>query len=152
MMLLFLQLDLTVSLDRKSPEKLWYCRDSELTYLSLTSLGIKNKDGVDIKDCWKDGVHTYLGMQVSGFPNMFMVYSPQGKSPSTPSHTTPTNISQHQLPSPTAPQSLKLKSISSSMPSSNWRRRKPRQLNHKRRQRRHGPRLLKLETRQHCSH
>ncbi|EXJ87480.1 hypothetical protein A1O3_04440 [Capronia epimyces CBS 606.96] len=44
---------------------------------SLTNMGLKNKDGVDIKDVWKDGIWTYLGMMCSGFPNMFMTYSPQ---------------------------------------------------------------------------
>lgn len=42
-------------------------------------MGLKNKDGVDIKEVWKDGVWTYLGMMTSGFPNMFMVFSPQGE-------------------------------------------------------------------------
>lgn len=41
-------------------------------------MGLKNKDGVDIKELWKDGVSTYLGMLIGGFPNTFMVYSPQG--------------------------------------------------------------------------
>lgn len=44
---------------------------------SLTNMGLKSKDGVDIKDVWKDGVRTYLGMMFHGFPNAFMVYSPQ---------------------------------------------------------------------------
>ncbi|KAF2794066.1 FAD/NAD(P)-binding domain-containing protein [Melanomma pulvis-pyrius CBS 109.77] len=44
---------------------------------SLTHMGLKNKDGVDIKDVWADGVKTYLGMMMHGFPNAFMVYSPQ---------------------------------------------------------------------------
>ncbi|KAF2687658.1 FAD/NAD(P)-binding domain-containing protein [Lentithecium fluviatile CBS 122367] len=44
---------------------------------SLTHMGLKSKDGVDIKDVWKDGVRTYLGMMMHGFPNAFMVYSPQ---------------------------------------------------------------------------
>lgn len=35
-------------------------------------LGLKNKDGVDVKDLWKDGISTYLGMTISGFPNFFM--------------------------------------------------------------------------------
>lgn len=30
---------------------------------------------IDIKDLWSDGVHTYLGLTVSGFPNMFMSYT-----------------------------------------------------------------------------
>lgn len=41
-------------------------------------MGLKNKDGVDMKDLWKDGVWTYLGMLFNGFPNTFMVYSPHG--------------------------------------------------------------------------
>ena len=43
-------------------------------------MGLKNKDGVDMKELWKDGVFTYLGMLFSGFPNTFMVYSPHGMS------------------------------------------------------------------------
>lgn len=42
-------------------------------------MGLKNKDGIDIKDVWKDSIATYLGMLISGFPNAFMVYSPHGK-------------------------------------------------------------------------
>jgi cation diffusion facilitator CzcD-associated flavoprotein CzcO len=45
---------------------------------SLTQMGLKNKDGVDIKDIWDKGVRTYLGMTMHGFPNAFMVYTPQG--------------------------------------------------------------------------
>jgi cation diffusion facilitator CzcD-associated flavoprotein CzcO len=44
---------------------------------SLTNMGLKSKDGVDIKDVWSNGVRTYLGMMMHGFPNAFMVYSPQ---------------------------------------------------------------------------
>ena len=44
---------------------------------SLTNMGLKSKDGIDIKDVWADGIRTYLGMMFNGFPNAFMVYSPQ---------------------------------------------------------------------------
>lgn len=47
---------------------------------SLTQMGLKNKDGVDIKDVWRDGIRTYLGMTFNGFPNCFMVYTPHGMS------------------------------------------------------------------------
>jgi hypothetical protein len=47
-------------------------------HFRLTNMGLKNKDGVDMKDLWKDGVWTYLGMLFNGFPNTFMVYSPHG--------------------------------------------------------------------------
>lgn len=42
-------------------------------------MGLKNKDGVDLREVWKDGVWTYLGLTISGFPNMFMSYTPQGR-------------------------------------------------------------------------
>lgn len=42
-------------------------------------MGLKNKDGVDIKDVWKDGIKSYMGMSFNGFPNCFMIYSPHGK-------------------------------------------------------------------------
>lgn len=45
----------------------------------MTNMGLKNKEGIDLKDIWKDGVTTYLGVLVRGFPNLFMVYSPHGK-------------------------------------------------------------------------
>ncbi|TDZ27947.1 Baeyer-Villiger monooxygenase [Colletotrichum spinosum] len=44
---------------------------------SLTNMGLRGTGGVDIKERWKDGVWTYLGLMVSGYPNMFMVYGPQ---------------------------------------------------------------------------
>ncbi|KAK3708387.1 hypothetical protein LTR37_011483 [Vermiconidia calcicola] len=44
---------------------------------SLTQMGIKSKDGIDLKDLWADGISTYLGMTVAGFPNFFMSYTPQ---------------------------------------------------------------------------
>ncbi|KAH7081972.1 hypothetical protein BKA63DRAFT_223596 [Paraphoma chrysanthemicola] len=44
---------------------------------SLTNMGLMSKDGKDIKEVWSDGVRTYLGMMMAGFPNAFMVYSPQ---------------------------------------------------------------------------
>jgi hypothetical protein len=41
-------------------------------------MGFKNKDSVDIKDIWSQEIASYLGMLIHGFPNAFMVYSPQG--------------------------------------------------------------------------
>lgn len=45
----------------------------------LRKMGIKSRDGVDLDDEWKDGVATNLGMIVHNYPNMFMVYGPQGQ-------------------------------------------------------------------------
>lgn len=44
---------------------------------SLCNMGLTNEDGVDIKDVWREGVRTYMGIMINGFPNAFMVYSPQ---------------------------------------------------------------------------
>jgi hypothetical protein len=41
-------------------------------------MGFKSKDSVDIKDIWGKEIASYLGMLIHGFPNAFMVYSPQG--------------------------------------------------------------------------
>lgn len=46
---------------------------------SFTAMGLRDVNGLDMKERWKDGVRTHLGMLTPGFPNMFMVYSPQGK-------------------------------------------------------------------------
>jgi cation diffusion facilitator CzcD-associated flavoprotein CzcO len=40
-------------------------------------MGLKSKDGTPMAESWHEGVHTYLGMLCHGFPNTFMVYSPQ---------------------------------------------------------------------------
>ena len=58
----------------------------------LTRIGIRGKDGVLLKDKWKAGPRTYLGVGVPGFPNMFMVTGPG--SPSVLGNM-PTSIEQH---------------------------------------------------------
>jgi len=44
---------------------------------ALTNMGLRGKDGVDLKKRWKDGVWTYLGLMTRGCPNLFFVYGPQ---------------------------------------------------------------------------
>lgn len=46
---------------------------------SLTSMNLRGRDGLNMKQRWKDGVLTHLGMCISGCPNLFMVYGPQGQ-------------------------------------------------------------------------
>jgi cation diffusion facilitator CzcD-associated flavoprotein CzcO len=46
---------------------------------SLFNMGLRGKDGVDMKKRWEGGVRTYLGLMANGCPNMFMIYGPQGK-------------------------------------------------------------------------
>lgn len=48
----------------------------------LFKMGLRNRDGQDIRHVWQDGIRTYLGTTFHGFPNTFMVYSPQGKTSS----------------------------------------------------------------------
>lgn len=50
---------------------------------SLTSMGLRGKNGVDMQKRWKDGVRSYLGILAGGCPNMFMIYGPQGESTSS---------------------------------------------------------------------
>lgn len=44
----------------------------------LRTMGITGRDGLALETKWKDGVSTNVGMMVHGFPNMYMVYGPQG--------------------------------------------------------------------------
>jgi len=43
---------------------------------SFDRIDIRGADGLRLKDKWKGGPQTYLGVQVEGFPNMFMVMGP----------------------------------------------------------------------------
>ncbi|GAA1481346.1 NAD(P)/FAD-dependent oxidoreductase [Gordonia sinesedis] len=42
----------------------------------LAPMHITGLDGVDLNDAWRDGAEAHLGMTVSGFPNMFLLYGP----------------------------------------------------------------------------
>ncbi|MBS0241548.1 MAG: NAD(P)/FAD-dependent oxidoreductase [Proteobacteria bacterium] len=44
---------------------------------AMKEIDIKGVSGLSIRDKWKDGPHTYLGIMTAGFPNMFMVTGPQ---------------------------------------------------------------------------
>jgi cation diffusion facilitator CzcD-associated flavoprotein CzcO len=43
----------------------------------LTSIDISGVDGQKLKDRWANGIKTYLGMAVAGFPNMFCKFARQ---------------------------------------------------------------------------
>ncbi len=43
----------------------------------LTQIDIIDTDGVSLRDRWADGVDTNLGLSVSKFPNMIIMYGPQ---------------------------------------------------------------------------
>ncbi|KAJ9660568.1 hypothetical protein H2198_002505 [Neophaeococcomyces mojaviensis] len=44
---------------------------------SLLDMGLEDKNGISLRQRWKDGVRTYLGLMIPDMPNLFMVYSPQ---------------------------------------------------------------------------
>uniref|UniRef100_L7J5P6 Cyclopentanone 1,2-monooxygenase n=1 Tax=Pyricularia oryzae (strain P131) TaxID=1143193 RepID=L7J5P6_PYRO1 len=44
----------------------------------MTQLGLESITGEKLADQWRDGAKTYLGTTVSGYPNMFHLYGPQG--------------------------------------------------------------------------
>lgn len=43
----------------------------------LAQIDIRGPSGESLKEHWAGGTYTYLGMAVSGFPNMFFTYGPQ---------------------------------------------------------------------------
>jgi cation diffusion facilitator CzcD-associated flavoprotein CzcO len=55
-------------------------------------MDIRGRDGLSLKEKWSEGPKTYLGLQVVGFPNMFMITGPG--SPSVLSNM-PVAIEQH---------------------------------------------------------
>jgi len=47
---------------------------------ALLRMDIRGKDGERLKDHWAAGPKTYLGLQIHGFPNMFMITGPGSPS------------------------------------------------------------------------
>ncbi len=58
----------------------------------LKALNLKGRGGRTLDHEWRDGPHTYLGISVAGFPNLFTITGPQ--SPSVLSNM-PVSIEQH---------------------------------------------------------
>ncbi len=58
----------------------------------LKALNLKGRGGRTLDQVWADGPHTYLGVSVAGFPNLFTITGPQ--SPSVLSNM-PVSIEQH---------------------------------------------------------
>jgi cyclohexanone monooxygenase len=42
----------------------------------LVNLDLTGRGGRHITETWRDGAHAYLGMTVTGFPNLFLMYGP----------------------------------------------------------------------------
>ncbi|KAJ5379384.1 monooxygenase [Penicillium cosmopolitanum] len=44
----------------------------------ILNIDIRGRDGASLREKWKNGTWTHLGLMTSGFPNMFFLYGPQG--------------------------------------------------------------------------
>ena len=44
------------------------------------ALGIRGRGGQGLQDAWREGPHTYLGVAVPGFPNLFTITGPGSPS------------------------------------------------------------------------
>jgi cation diffusion facilitator CzcD-associated flavoprotein CzcO len=42
----------------------------------LAPMAIRGREGRDLNEAWREGAEAYLGLTVTGFPNMFMLYGP----------------------------------------------------------------------------
>ena len=47
---------------------------------SFLKMDIRGRNGLPLKEKWSEGPKTYLGLQVAGFPNMFMITGPGSPS------------------------------------------------------------------------
>jgi len=47
---------------------------------ALVAVDIHGRNGVTLKDKWRDGTRTYLGLMVHGFPNLFTITGPASPS------------------------------------------------------------------------
>jgi cyclohexanone monooxygenase len=56
---------------------------------ALTAIDLRGSNGVSISGAWEEGPRTFLGLAVSGFPNMFMIGGPG--SPSVLTNVVSTN-------------------------------------------------------------
>jgi cation diffusion facilitator CzcD-associated flavoprotein CzcO len=51
---------------------------------AFTAINPKGRDGQTLRDYWKDGARTFMGMHVRGFPNMLMINGPLCPFTNTP--------------------------------------------------------------------
>ena len=47
---------------------------------AIVSVDVRGRGGIELKKKWEDGPKTYLGLTVSGFPNLFMITGPGSPS------------------------------------------------------------------------
>lgn len=54
---------------------------------ALNRLGVQGRSGLPLKEYWKDGPSTYLGVAVAGFPNFFFPGGPHGALGNNPRYS-----------------------------------------------------------------
>jgi cation diffusion facilitator CzcD-associated flavoprotein CzcO len=59
---------------------------------ALLAIDIRGRDGCSLREDWRAGPHTYLGLQVAGYPNFFTITGPGSPSVLT---NMPVAIEQH---------------------------------------------------------
>ena len=69
-----------------------YATGFEVGTGALLRIDMKGRQGKSLKDTWNEEVRTYLGLQVHGFPNMFMSMAPM--SPAAAYCNVPTCLQQ----------------------------------------------------------
>ena len=47
---------------------------------AIAAVDIRGRDGAELKNVWKDGPKTYLGLSIHGFPNLFTITGPGSPS------------------------------------------------------------------------
>jgi cation diffusion facilitator CzcD-associated flavoprotein CzcO len=52
------------------------CATGFETTTYLNAIEVTGREGITLKDAWRDGAQAYLGMSTAGFPNLFMLYGP----------------------------------------------------------------------------
>ena len=53
------------------------CTGFDASTAGLMNLGIRGASGIDLRERWRNGVSSLMGIMVPGFPNMFVVYGAQ---------------------------------------------------------------------------
>jgi cation diffusion facilitator CzcD-associated flavoprotein CzcO len=53
-----------------------YATGFQVGDFSAAPFDIRGRDGVDLRESWKDGAEAYLGASVAGFPNLFIMTGP----------------------------------------------------------------------------
>jgi hypothetical protein len=51
---------------------------------ALARMGIRGRDGIALEEAWADGPRTFLGVQTTGFPNLFFPGGPHAAAGNNP--------------------------------------------------------------------